>query len=818
MALKTTEHLFTGTTALYTAYDSTKTNLGKWIQQKTGPGAYDKYAGPMPLTMARPFEQSTAIPGCFPYVIDWSSTISWIFLADNAAVAATRRIVCYTFNKTTQDLTWHGFITLTYPAATNHTIRGLAVARHTYTTGTAATSGTAVTGAAGAAWQTARIAAGARIGFGSTDPTAITTWYHISAIGSETGATLVENAGTISAGSYVIEELRIYTTTTNATAANGGLFVAKGINYDDFIAAGLTIAAATTTDNLKAVYWLADATTVLNTVACGLAIDSTQSDTSHFLWVVNQDAATTARIYKYDGRVALAGLASGKSVSAFVFRTGQQASTGTIAANGGNGIIVTAGHGPGSGAKSLYFVTSTRIYRCLETAITNGGTTFLTDSLSETPTGGANTFAASSALTQVVYDSIIDRFIVFTTSISRQYVTAYSSSTSTALNHVFLFSTHQIDQSLAVVNNPPIPHLSTSLLSGWSSDGILYVIRFGTTITFSQMYIWPLSVDWQYASGGGTAAKQQRLITPSINTTGCKEFYRVYTNHQGTISSPNAGVIRNTTLNSQGSYSQNLQNPVYLDDALALPTEPFRTYYRTANIASDAGAWTLVSDNGDLTAVAPADAIQFMYEFKAIGNTCLMPKLFSTCVVYEDDTTDSHYEPSVKNSNVGSKIFAWRFSRAFGTTVPTLIVRIYDEVTDGIIAADTTASPAAGTFQKSTNDGGSWSAYDTTDKTNETTYIRYTVTGTMNGVKARAVLQQYGSQATGSGTPAGSLVADINFGQQDTGDRQAFLVETDVGTANALVDVLTTTNSRQDVPVEELRQQPVPISNRRKVR
>ena len=593
--------------------------------------------------------------------------------------------------------------------------------------------------------------------------------------------------------------------------------VAKGVNYDDFIAAGTTIAAATTTDNLKAIYWLADATTVLNTVSCGLAIDSTQSDASHFLWVVNQDAATTARIYKYDGRVALAGLASGKSLSAFVHRTGTQATTGTIAANGGNGIIVTAGHGPGSAAKSLYFVTATRIYRCVETAITTGGAAFLTDSLSETPTGGTNTFAASSALTQVVYDSIIDRFIVFTTSISRQYVTEYSSSAVTPLDHVFLFATHQIDQSLAAQNNPPIPHLSTSLLSGWSSDGILYVIRFGITITFSQMYIWPLSVDWHYASGG-TAAKQQRLITPSISTTGCRGFYRVYTNHQDSIVSTNVAVTRDTVINAQGSYSTNLQNPVYLDAALTLPTEPFVTYYRTENIASDTGYWTLVGDNGDLTGEAPADAIQFMYEFKAIGTTCLMQKLFSTCVVYEDDTTDSHYEPSVKNSNVASKIFAWRFSRAFGTIVPTLIVRIYDEVTDGIIAADTTASPAAGTFQKSTDDGVSWSTYDTTDKTNEITYVRYTVTGTVNGVKARAVLQQYTSQATGSGTPAGSLTRDINFGQQDTGDRQAFLVETDVGTSNALVDVLTTTDSGQDVPVAELRQQPVPISNRRKVR
>jgi hypothetical protein len=793
MALKAVDHIFNGTTTPYTAYDSTKTNLGKHIIQNSGVNNLDDWAGPMPLAFARPFESSSAIAIGSPYVIDWSSTESWIFCAETGA-GTTRRIVCYKYNKTTQDLKWNGFITLTYPTATNHTIRGLAVARHTYTTGTAATSGTAVTGASGAAWQTARIGAGCRIGFGSTDPTAITTWYHISAISTETSITLVENAGTISAGAYVIEELRVYTTTTNATAANGGLYVAKGISYDDFLIGGTNIAAATITDNLKAVYWLADAATVLNTVACGLAIDSTQSDTSHFLWVLNQDAGTTARIYKYNGRAALAGLVSGKSTSAFVFRTGTAATTGTIAATGQNGIIATAGHGPGSGAKSMYWVTAARIYRSLETSITNGGTGFLSDSLggaAEVPTGGTNTFAATTSLTQVLYDSIIDRFIVLNLSNAQQYVTAYSSSTTTPLDHVFLFNTFQLDSSLTMNNSiPPIPVINATQFAGWSSDGMYYALRTGGLTTTSHLFIWPLSVDWQYASGGGTAAKQQRLITPSLDTTGCQKFYRVCANHQNFVGDSNLG----------------LQN------------EPFRWYYRTSGISDDSGAWTLVSDTGDLTAITAASAIQFMFEFKGIGRTNLMQKMYNLSVIYEDDSTDSHYEPSIKNSDATSKIFAWRFSKAFGTTVPTLIVRIYDDVTDAIIAADTTASPSAGTFQKSTDDGGSWSSYDDTDKTNDITYIRYTVTGTVNGVKARAVLQQYGNQATGSGTPAGSLVKDITFGVNDVGDRRGLLLEVDVGTAQALSDINTTTNTGQDALVNELKQMPVPIANRRKVR
>ena len=136
------EHIFSGTTTPYTSYDSTKTNLGALIIQDTT----NKFAGPLPMAFARPMEQSTAIACQYPHVIEWSTDVYWIFLANNASTA-TQRIVLYTYTKSTQTLNWRGFITLTYPAATAHNIRGMRVVRHTYTTGTASASGTAGTGA-----------------------------------------------------------------------------------------------------------------------------------------------------------------------------------------------------------------------------------------------------------------------------------------------------------------------------------------------------------------------------------------------------------------------------------------------------------------------------------------------------------------------------------------------------------------------------------------------------------------------------------------------------------------------------------------------
>ncbi len=706
MAKKATEHAFTGSTVSYSSYDPTKTILGNLIVQKTGAQNTDKYAGPQPISMTRPMEASTAITSQYPHVISWSSTIDWIFLAELSTAAATRRIVKYEYNKTTQQFNWGGFITLTYPAATAHTIRGLRVVPHLYTTGTVGVSGTAVTGS-GTAWQTARYAVGARIGFGTTDPTQVSVWYYISTIGSDTSITLSGSAGTISSGTaFVIEELRVYTSTTNATAANGGLFVAKGINADDFAAGGTTIAAATSTDSLKAVYWLADAGTVLNTAAGGLPMSPTVSDTSHIMYVPNADAGTTLRVYKYDVRVALSGLSSGKSTSAFVLRTGQQTVTGTISQTN-SGRIAIASHGPGSGVSCLYTCTTTRILRIVESGITDASTTFVTDSMAEIPTGSANSFAATSGLTSVEYTSTLDRFVVTTGASQRNYVTQYNTS-SVAMDHVMFSDNKQLDHSISDPGLTPYPTTTSGGFSVWVEGGLGYFTRTGTTSIINQLYVLPIGAQWGYSS-----TYNNRLVTPELSTVGASRFYRVYVNEERIMGSENLG----------------------------LQPEPYKLFYRTTGITDDSGSWTQLDDTGDLTSITATDSIQFMFEFRIFGIVAIPSRIYGLTVVYEDDTTDSHYQPSVGFSSISNKQFAWRFSTAFGGTVPTLRVRLYDANNGNLLVDDVSDTPT-GTWEKSTNDGGSWSSYNDTDLANTTTYIRYTPASLGDNIKVRALLTQ----------------------------------------------------------------------------
>ena len=136
MSLRAVEHIFNGDTTPIASYDSTKTNLGTLMVQKSGVNPEDNYVGPRPVTIARPMEESTGVAMMFPHAITFSSTIDWVFLVENAAAAA-KRIFLYEYNKTLATYNWKGFITMTTPTATNVN-RSFRALRYLHTTGTVA--------------------------------------------------------------------------------------------------------------------------------------------------------------------------------------------------------------------------------------------------------------------------------------------------------------------------------------------------------------------------------------------------------------------------------------------------------------------------------------------------------------------------------------------------------------------------------------------------------------------------------------------------------------------------------------------------------
>ena len=71
--------------------------------------------------------------------------------------------------------------------------------------------------------------------------------------------------------------------------------------------------------------------------------------------------------------------------------------------------------------------------------------------------------------------------------------------------------------------------------------------------------------------------------------------------------------------------------------------------------------------------------------------------------------------------------------------MPTLQIELRDTDTGGSLLIDDTATPSFGTWEKTT-DGTTWGAYNTTDRANSTTYIRYTPTSIADNIKVTPII------------------------------------------------------------------------------
>jgi hypothetical protein len=143
-----------------------------------------------------------------------------------------------------------------------------------------------------------------------------------------------------------------------------------------------------------------------------------------------------------------------------------------------------------------------------------------------------------------------------------------------------------------------------------------------------------------------------------------------------------------------------------------------------------------------LTGISGASSIQFKLEFKTITDFCIPARVFFVGVAYEDASTDSHFRFSGSMSSATNKQFTFRFATSFGSTIPRLRIRLYNDVTNALLVDDDSTTQAS-TWQTSTNDGGGWGSFSTADKINDTTYIRFTPASLGDNIKVRAVLTLY---------------------------------------------------------------------------
>jgi hypothetical protein len=711
------EHIFNGQTAnLGVTYDSSKTMLSSLMKQFTGTGPSANYVTIAPSGMVNIPEVANTTYS-LPHVIQYSENIFWIFAAQNTGAAQTRTIGLFEFNSNTSTITWKGFVTMNSSIAGNKTVRALRAFLYTHSDGTVQVSGTGVTGTS-TSFSTSRIAAansgvgGARIGFGSTAASGITTWYEISSIASDTNLTLKTSVpAAITGGTpYIIEEIRLAVACTNATTTNAGIHLIKGLNYGTFDAAGTSISDAVSTDNLCATYTLRDTTSPIGIqTIIGLASDDMAGVTLHDIYLLNMgspDASTQVRAYKFNLRAALT-VSSGVSTSAFVHRTNVQTVTGTISQIN-NGRLFTLNHGVASGSKSVWFVTTTRVYRIPVSNITNGATNFISDFMIEIAPGGNNiTYNLTNAMAQVDYSSIIDRLYIPTSGARfGVYVGDYDTTNTIPFEKIFgaQLNRYKLASTPTDAQNGFFPQTTVTL---WTEGGWLFAIPNSGTSGLNWLMAIPHSADGFYAN-----TTNQRIITPKLATTNATKLYRAYIE----------------TNEYTGSYP------------LGFPTESYRAYYRTSGIDDNSGSWTEIPLSGDLTGVAAPSYIQFMFELDVLGESCVPARIYNIACVYEDGSQDSHYQPSLTKSSASSRIFAWKQVSSWGGTIPNLQIRLYNADTGYLVLDDNVTSSASGTFQYST-DGTTWNSWSSSADT-VGNYIRYTANSLPSSITIRALLTQ----------------------------------------------------------------------------
>jgi len=467
---------------------------------------------------------------------------------------------------------------------------------------------------------------------------------------------------------------------------------------------GTVISEASTTDNVRASYLLKDAATTTITVGMGVASDEQVSNTEHDVYVLNADSATLCRAHKFNIRAALT-VSGGISTSAWVFKTGQQTTTGTLN-QVNNGRMITVNHLSATGEKSVFFATSTRIYRADLDDIVSGSSTWITDSMNEIPVGGVATYSLQT-MNQVDYTTTLDRLVVPTTS-GRfgVYLGEYDTTNSVPFERLAGINAARL--KLSTTQSGAVDALfPQGIQTVWTESGYMFIAVSSTTSGANTLRIFPFAADGFYADTTG-----QVIVTPKLATPNAQKLYRIYVEHE----------------EFAGSYE------------LGFPPDTYRVYYRTSGIDDNSGSWNLLPIGGDMTGIAPGSFIQFMLKLDTLGETSVPAKIFSVCCVYEDNSQDNHYQPSLSKSSAASNRFAWKQVTAWGSNIPNLQLRLYNAANELLVLDDDVDGSAYGTWEYST-DGTTWNAWSASaDAVGN--YIRYTATTLPNNITVRALLTQ----------------------------------------------------------------------------
>ena len=721
------DYNFTTNTVDYSlTYSSSSLNLGHLMTRATASNG-DPYVTPVETRFIRGYEigNNTVFQINNLGFLKYNDNISWIFYVNgnDSGTSVAKRIFLSTYNKSLNQFQEVGSINVNYPPNNNHRCLSLNPSMEYHTTGTVSVLGASVSGV-GTNWQTDGVCVGNRIGFGSTNSIDINFWYQISSVDSDTQLTISREFSTdgdlstlsFTAGTpYVIEDFRLIYGNISSSTVYRGIALVKGLRYENFTNSPTTIPAATTVDNIRACYRILDSSTSTAVFApVGIILEDKVSFTEQYIYTLTPNTTTTISIQKFNIRASLT-LTSGYSNSPYVFTTG-------IVAHGGSNMIYS---NPFIKAKDDdYFVNLyTRISRIIPANIASASTNFIGDEMPEITAGSSTTFQVSSQLQGFHYLPLIDRFYIsHEQGTIKNYITPY-----TIVGNQFerAFNINDTIQSNSYVVSL-VDTLTTNFISlplrSYYHDGLSYILR-DTNTDNNLVYTLPLEADKRYHTASNAC-----VITPEITTSNNYSYDKVY-------------------LRTDLSFNSG---------RLMKPTENVDVYFRTSGISNDTGTWSLIGENGDIS-YATGSSIQFKITFSTIGLNSIPDKVYGLALTYfSQDIPPSlnYFEPSLKLSNLTTENFVWRQVQVFPDLVPNISIDIYGVTSSLLLLTDDTDNSTNGTWEYSTNNGLSWSAF-TNSANSIDNYLRYTPNSSLGtGISVKPILYESASQSYVSPIPS----------------------------------------------------------------
>ncbi len=771
--IKTVTIDFEGTAYPLSSYTASAVCVGTLIKQyEDEAGA--KYLQPIKYKPFDVFIESNSSYNYYPTSISWSDDIDYIFTCSSSS-AMTSYISLIKYTRSTAKYEFVGCVHFTPTSGTpqpgqagsgqqiNTTYNYRAIIHqraylYRYTNGTVAVSGGTVSGS-GTTFQSSRIAAGARIGFGTTDHTLVDKWYDIQYISSDTVLGITSSMpfsptfSSHAAGTpYVIEELRIVFIMERAYIRFiGQLMLAKGLHENVF---GYTdIPEARNTDNIRAFYNLYPGTaspTFSTTFFRSLVLDEPESDSVHYCYALDRgtfsalsDSSNTAPglgqafgIYKFNIRESLnfvSGTAAGMSYSqpfvstnAYVTNTNRLGRIDFYA--GGNwpnwytGNIMTLGtpgHGPTKGQKTLFITTSNRILAVplaqvdQEYDFVPRGTSVVTHRNLGPGTPVQNwtftNYTYASAITsfhQSQYVQSIDSLIcAYWNGLSGNFPMTVEKFNEPSSKLFFQFIRFRSVFSNTKAGEYYSANRRNMLFE--ERNGIMHNFVSPSAQTDGNFFLYavPLHADYAYA-----LEKGQYVTTPAQEIPVGAKPLSVKLN------------IRNTTD----------------DDSMRVPPGRTRIWVRTSGIDSNTGTWSKVPDNGDISGLT-ASRYQFAFAWEILSTTGVVPYAYSLDFAYETDGPDRYYFTARAKSDHTANRFAFIQAQAFGGAIPNLTIRLYNFETDVLLLEDTTEANALGTWQYSSDGGASWATWSSAAD-NVGNYVRYTANALPANVSVRPTL------------------------------------------------------------------------------